>query len=185
MNRARARRAAMLVAAPLLAMAAMPGLVGRPASLILAGLALCVVAAAILAHDLTSFMIPDRYVAAIAVLAIAIHAVSGASAADIAMQIGLALAVGVALYAAGEAYARLRGVQGLGFGDVKLLSACVLLVGIVGVGIQLLLASLAAIVFVVLRSWRKGRRLRARMAIPFGAFLAPAAVLVWAWGPAS
>ena len=74
-------------------------------------------------------------------------------------------------------------MEALGLGDVKLVGASAVLVGPWGVAMQLMLASLAAILFAALRARRKGRRLRASARIPFGTFLAPAAVIVWAWFP--
>jgi len=48
-----------------------------------------------------------------------------------------------------------------------------------------LLAAGAALIFAVIRALRLRRPLRAAARVPFGTFLAPALVIVWAWLPAA
>ena len=183
MTRRPARRYGLLIGTPFLAAVVLPALGGRPVWVLVAGVALCVVAVAIAVHDLTSMLIPDRYTAGLAVIAALALLADDATVETVLMAAALAAAIGAALFAIGLAYSRIRGFDGIGFGDVKLLAASAMLVGPWGIGVQLVLATTAALVFVVIRSVRRGRPLRATTRIPFGAFLAPSAVIVWAWFP--
>lgn len=67
-------------------------------------------------------------------------------------------------------YFRLRNVQGLGLGDVKLLAASGVWIGIAGVPLQLLVASLTAL---CAAGWLKlaGYSIRRQTPLPFGPFL--------------
>jgi len=183
MRRARARRCGLLVGTPFLVAAVLPAVAGRPLWIVLAALCLCVVAVAIAVHDLTTMLIPDLLTVALGALALVVQGLEGWWPSEMVRQAGLALGVAAALLAFSLAYTALRGQTGVGFGDVKLIAASGVLVGVWGVGMQLLLASVAAIAFVLIRAIRLRRPLSGRMRVPFGAFLAPAAVLVWAWLP--
>ncbi len=185
MTRRRARRYGMLIGTPFLAAVVLPALTGRPAWVLVAGAALCLVAVAIALHDLTSMLIPDRYTASLAAIAAFALVADGATPTDVLLAAAIALAIGAGLFAISLAYGWIRGFDGIGFGDVKLLAASAMLVGAWGIGLQLVLATTAALTFVVIRSICRGRRLRATTRIPFGAFLAPSAVIVWAWFPLS
>jgi leader peptidase (prepilin peptidase)/N-methyltransferase len=81
-------------------------------------------------------------------------------------------------------YRRLRGRDGLGLGDAKLLAASGAWVGVTGLPSVLAgaaLAGLAAAGGMMLA----GRRLDRYSALPFGPFLAAATWLVWLFGPIS
>jgi len=183
MTRRRARRYGMLIGTPFLAAVVLPALIDRPTWLLGAGAALCLVAVAIAVHDLTSMLIPDRYTASLAGIGALALVAEGAMPVDVLVAAAGALAIGAGLFAISLAYGWIRGFDGIGLGDVKLLAASAMLVGPWGIGLQLVLATTAALTFVVIRSVRRGRRLRATTRIPFGAFLAPSAVIVWAWFP--
>ena len=171
---------AIAIMACLLAAATLPPMLQESPFRQVAWLMLCALAAAIAIEDLARMLIPDGYTAAIAfvgaALALATHGWAGLGVASIEVAI---LAAGLMLMSL--LYERLRGRSGLGFGDVKLLSASALLIGVWGVGMQILLASVAALVFTALRAARRRRPLKAVTRIPFATFLAPALVLVWAW----
>lgn len=184
MTRRRARRNGLLIGTPFLAAAVLPALAGRPAMLWAVGIALCLLAVAIAVHDLTSMLIPDRYTTGLALAGLLAAWVDGASAYDLMLRLAGAAAIGGVLYAASLAYGRLRGLDGIGLGDVKLIAASAVLVGLSGIGAQVLLATTAALSFVGLRALRRRRWPRATTRIPFGAFLAPAAIIAWAWLPA-
>lgn len=97
---------------------------------------------------------------------------------------GLAAAagwLGFALLA--EAYRRLRGREGLGLGDAKLLAAGGAWVGPAGLPGVLLLASLLGLAEVLLRALRTGAAPAATERIAFGAWLALGLWLVWLYGP--
>ncbi len=86
------------------------------------------------------------------------------------------------LRAVAWAYRRLRGREGLGRGDAKLLAAAGAWVGASGLPSVLAgaaLAALAAVGMAALAGWRVERH----AALPFGPFLAAATWLVWLYGP--
>ncbi|MBX9466033.1 MAG: prepilin peptidase [Aquamicrobium sp.] len=171
---------AIAIMACLLVAATIPPMLGKPPLQQAAWLLLCVLAAAIAIEDLARMLIPDGYTAAIAIVAAALaFTTHGWAGLGVALTEGAILAAGLMLTTL--LYERLRGRSGLGFGDVKLLSASALLVGLWGVGMQILFASVAALTFTALRAGRRRRPLRAVTRIPFATFLAPALVLVWAW----
>ncbi len=178
-----ARRRGALIGAGILALAVLPRLLAQPWWVLIAGLVLCLAAAAIAVEDLARMIIPDRYTVMIALVALLLRLEATADPWAVGVSFAEGLAVGTGMAAISFAYAQLRGRSGIGFGDVKLLGASAMLVGVWGIGLQLLLASTAAALFVIIRSWRKGRPLRAVARVPFGAFLAPSAVIVWAWFP--
>jgi leader peptidase (prepilin peptidase) / N-methyltransferase len=88
--------------------------------------------------------------------------------------IGL-LAGGGILFAIGEAYYRLRGVEGLGMGDVKMLAMIGAFLGWQLMILTLIMASFAgSIIGIALVLTRRGGM---QYALPFGTFLAVGAVL--------
>jgi leader peptidase (prepilin peptidase)/N-methyltransferase len=91
-----------------------------------------------------------------------------------------ALCGGVSLWLVGALYEKATGVPGMGGGDVKLAAMMGAFLGVGGVFGAIFLASLAGSVFGVLLIARgKGGR---RTAIPFGTFLAPAAIALCLFG---
>jgi leader peptidase (prepilin peptidase)/N-methyltransferase len=95
----------------------------------------------------------------------------------------IAAAVGAAaLFLIGWTYERTRGRAGLGMGDVKLAAMLGAFLGIPGLVLTVLLASLVGSALGIgLIALKKGTR---TSALPFGSFLAPAAMVVMIWGPA-
>ncbi|MEW5729902.1 MAG: A24 family peptidase [Pseudomonadota bacterium] len=101
-------------------------------------------------------------------------------AGDTLADRALAAAAGwVAFASLALAYRRLRGVDGLGGGDAKLLAAAGAWVGTAGLPWVVLLAASGGLAVVgalsLAGTWSPGRRL------PFGPFLAAAFLAVW-WG---
>lgn len=91
-----------------------------------------------------------------------------------------ALCGGVSLWLVGTLYERATSVPGMGGGDVKLAAMMGAFLGVGGVFGAIFLASLAGSVFGILLIARgKGSR---RTAIPFGTFLAPAAIALCLYG---
>jgi leader peptidase (prepilin peptidase)/N-methyltransferase len=87
---------------------------------------------------------------------------------------------GASLWLVGHAYERATGVPGMGGGDVKLAAMMGAFLGAAGVFGAIFLASLAGSIFgAVLIARGKGSR---RTAIPFGTFLAPAAIVLLLYG---
>jgi leader peptidase (prepilin peptidase) / N-methyltransferase len=91
-----------------------------------------------------------------------------------------AVAGGASLWLVGAAYERATGVPGMGGGDVKLAAMMGAFLGVWGVFGTIFLASLAGSIFGALLIARgQGSR---RTAIPFGTFLAPAAMVLLLFG---
>jgi leader peptidase (prepilin peptidase)/N-methyltransferase len=91
-----------------------------------------------------------------------------------------AAAGGASLWLVGYVYQRAAGVPGMGGGDVKLAAMMGAFLGAAGVFGAIFLASLAGSVFgAALIASGKGSR---RTAIPFGTFLAPAAMVLLLYG---
>ncbi len=91
-----------------------------------------------------------------------------------------ALAGGGALLGVAWLYRLTTGVEGMGAGDIKLMGMVGLFVGWQGALLTIFLGALAGtIVGLGIVAFRGGNR---RTAVPFGTFLAPAAVAVWLAG---
>lgn len=167
---------AFLLAA-LLAIGASLWAVPWPESLPGAGLG--ALAAAIARTDMREFRIPDIASGAAAGLALA----SAALSFDMTNQVALALARGLvafgAFFAFRELYRRWRGVQGLGFGDVKLAGVAGLWLDLGSFSLCLELACSAALAYIVFRRLFRGEALDPLRRLPFGAFFAPAIWIAW------
>lgn len=77
-------------------------------------------------------------------------------------------------------YRRARGIEGLGFGDIKLAGALAPWLAWPDLPTALFAAVIVALLVTVVASLLARRRLDGAAWIPLGAFLAPAAWLVWA-----
>ncbi len=149
---------------------------------ILAPLALAFAVGWIAWRDAREFIIPDGAAVALAALALGTRlAAEGLGWSVALVAIGDGLACGGALWAIREVYYRLRGHDGLGFGDVKLAAGAGILVGPTGFAVAVLAASLAGLAIVALRAGT-GSRLDGASRIPLGALLAPSTLGVWALG---
>lgn len=134
--------------------------------------------------DLDRFLIPDEASLALAAVGLA-HAALSASA-GVVEALGAAALQGAAAFAAFYAirtgYRAWRGHDGLGFGDVKLAGALGVWLDFTAQAAALQVAAVAALVVVV--AARLAGRMAAGTAVPFGAFMAPAACLVFVAGKA-
>lgn len=93
--------------------------------------------------------------------------------------VGAALGAGI-LWGIGALYKRLRGIEAMGMGDVKMMAFVGAFVGPQGVLFTIFAASLVgAVVGVALIPLRGGSM---RDTLPFGCFLAPAAMAALLWG---
>lgn len=137
---------------------------------LLMGLALC---------DLAAFRLPDALTAALLAVGLALAWQGGALAEGL---IGAGAGAGAFLMIR-LGYAALRGREGLGLGDVKLMAGIGAALGWTALPLVALLAALAAMAVTVAR----GRAKAGDVEIPFGAYLAAAAGALWvlaAWGGA-
>jgi prepilin signal peptidase PulO-like enzyme (type II secretory pathway) len=134
--------------------------------------------------DLERFELPDLGNLAVAVLGLAwIAAQAGPPMALLHAAPRLATAA-ACLWAVKWTYARLRGFEGLGWGDMKLGAAGAVWLDWPQMPIALLIAAVAGILVVAGRGMLTSTPVRAASAIPFGAFLAPSIWLVWFVGRA-
>jgi leader peptidase (prepilin peptidase)/N-methyltransferase len=130
-------------------------------------------------QDMRDFTIPDGPLVAIAVLGAALRLATTFDPSGESLAVGIdALLCGGALLAIREGFYRIKGFDGLGFGDVKLAAAGGMLVGTEGFAHALLAASALGLALVLILSLR--RRMPPLDRLPFGAFLAPACGIVWA-----
>jgi leader peptidase (prepilin peptidase)/N-methyltransferase len=136
-----------------------------------ASVALLFLASILLAWvDLRRGLIPDWLNLAIACAGLArAAALDGLAAALIAGCEGIT--IGVLAWSLRWLYFKLRNYQGLGLGDVKLLAASGVWVGIAGVPVQLLIASLTALAAAGCLHIA-GRTMTRQTRLPFGPFLA-------------
>jgi leader peptidase (prepilin peptidase)/N-methyltransferase len=81
------------------------------------------------------------------------------------------LIIGAVVFALRWLYFRLRGHHGLGLGDVKLLAASTVWIGVAGIPMQLLVGSVTALIAAVALHVT-GRTMTRQTALPFGPFLA-------------
>ncbi|MEJ8574474.1 A24 family peptidase [Microbaculum marinum] len=180
---ARRQLAAAAIGAAAGAAAAAPLL---PASHVFGSAVLCAAMAAIAYDDALRLRVPDRWVYGALVTGIAWNVVL-----RLRSEYGLPAAVGIPLLSAivcggaflavREAFYRLRGVDGLGFGDVKLAAAGGAWLGWEAFAFAVVVAAAGALGFVGAAALR-GRRWDASRRLAFGAFLAPAIWAVWiAW----
>jgi leader peptidase (prepilin peptidase)/N-methyltransferase len=132
-------------------------------------------------HDERTFLIPDRLVLLLCVLAAVFHALSDPHQLP-QLAAAAAFAFGF-LWLVGAAYKALRGQPGLGLGDAKLLGAAGLLLGAQGLLGTILWAVTTALalcaVLILLRRLAPDKGAR----VAFGSHLAFGAWMVWLWGP--
>ena len=128
------------------------------------------------AVDARSMILPDALTLALALGGVAASLALGEP--PLSDALGGALAGGGFLALVSAGYRALRGVEGLGFGDVKLVAAGGLWTGWQGLPPVVLTASVGALVFIFAQAARHGGLERGRR-IPFGPFLAAGIALTW------
>lgn len=129
--------------------------------------------------DLRTMLLPD--VLTLPLLAIGLT-VTGAARPDALADHMLAAALGyLSLSAVAWSYRRLRGRDGLGMGDAKLLGAIGAWLGLGELPFALLLAACAGLAAAA-GAALAGKRMTAATAIPFGPFLALSGWLLWLYG---
>jgi len=150
---------------------------------VMASAVLCAAMAAIALEDSLRFRVPDPWVygalAAGLVWSIAERLEAGEGIATAAGTVVIAAAVcGGAFWAVREGFFRLRGIDGLGLGDVKLAAAGGAWLGWDLFAAAVFVAAVGAIAFVAAAMLRQGNWMPGRR-LAFGAFLAPAIWAVW------
>lgn len=136
------------------------------ASLILLGLA-CVWLAWI---DLRDGIIPDWLNLLVAATGV-VRMATLAGWTTMVTALGEGVLIGAAVWLLRWLYFKWRKVQGLGLGDVKLLAASAVWIGVAGVPMQLLVASVTALAAAGLIQMSK-RTVTRQTALPFAPFLA-------------
>ena len=127
--------------------------------------------------DLKTFLLPDILNAGVLLLAALMVGMTRADAWVMHVA-GAALGYGL-LWAVETAYRRLRGHDGLGRGDAKLLGALGMWVGALGLAPVLLIASLSGLVAALVLAWKDGRGVSGQSAIAFGPWIALGGFAVW------
>jgi leader peptidase (prepilin peptidase)/N-methyltransferase len=133
--------------------------------------------------DLRHFIIPDVLslpALPLGVLANVLVTHDGDWQAGLADGIAGALIGGGVFLSLRLIYSRLRSIEGLGLGDVKLAAVAGAWLGPALLAPACLAAALAAIAAVLLQAILKpGRRIDTRAHIPFGSFIAPTVLVFW------
>jgi prepilin signal peptidase PulO-like enzyme (type II secretory pathway) len=140
------------------------------------GLVLLALLAAMAAIDWRRQIIPDELNAALALCGLAFRWLSDGGLPVAALLCGIATFL--ALWAFSAAFRRLRGMVGLGFGDVKMAGAAAIWISPWNLPILLLSACVAALVFAALAAVA-GRSLGRLTRITFGPFIGLGLVITW------
>jgi leader peptidase (prepilin peptidase) / N-methyltransferase len=138
---------------------------------------LCVLCAALAWIDIRYGIIPDWLNLAIAGLGLVKIITIGDPYSGIE-AIGEAAVIGGTFWLLRRLYFAVRGVQGLGLGDVKFLGAAGIWVGIAGIPVVLLVATMTALACVGVAQL-SGRALTAQTSMSFGPFLAAGLLLTF------
>lgn len=136
----------------------------------------------IMVIDSRQFLIPDALsLPAIVIgLAYAVAASSGAAEEVLMERLAAVAIAGGIFYGLRRVYMLMRGVEGLGLGDVKLAMAAGAWVGLSALPNTCLLATLSALLAIAFRAVsRRSGEINLKTAVPFGSFIAPAIVAVW------
>lgn len=132
--------------------------------------------------DARTFLLPDvvTYGALVCGIALAPIALSFTASPHPWSAIGSALlqagGTALVLYAVRVAYAKYRGIEGIGLGDVKLAAAIGAWLPLEAIPYCFLLATVAALLLVALK---QPRQIRGDVKLPFGACLCPALWLIF------
>jgi leader peptidase (prepilin peptidase)/N-methyltransferase len=160
------------VAASLVAIPGLDGLLG-------AFLAALMLAIAII--DAERYIIPNELTGAAVVLALLRAGLVGPDADGWAVLWAVSRAAAIALpfLALMIGYRRWRGRDGLGLGDIKLAAVAGVWLGLVTIFVAIELAALSALGAYLLNAAIRKRPLRGTAFLPFGTFLAPAIWIGW------
>ena len=173
------------------ALAALASVWAAPGGRGMLGAALALITTAIAAVDLRRYVIPDEFTwgglafGLVFILAGVLLALVQAAALEDEPLAAIAVAAVRGLLLAGlffllrTIYARVRGREGIGLGDVKLAGMAGAWLDLDVIPFAIAIAALAALAVIATRQRVLGRPLRAASRVPFGAFFAPAIWLAW------
>jgi leader peptidase (prepilin peptidase) / N-methyltransferase len=136
---------------------------------------LCVLCAILAWIDIREGIIPDWLNLAIAGLGL-LRILVTADLSTAVEAIGEAAVIGAVFWLLRRLYFAFRGIQGLGLGDVKFLAAAGIWVGVAGIPILLLVATITALACAGVAQL-SGRALTAQTSLSFGPFLAAGLLL--------
>ena len=139
---------------------------------------LCLLSGVLAWIDIRHGIIPDWLNATIAGLGLSKAVVAGGVLAGLD-AVCEGAAIGVVFWLLRRLYFAFRKIQGLGLGDVKFLAAAGLWIGVAGLPILLVVATLTALACAGVMQLA-GRQLTGQTSISFGPFLAIG--LLFAWG---
>ena len=173
--------------------AVVAGLAAMAASIVLVagvvgwlGAALAAIMLAIADIDARRFIIPDELNTVAFALGLAQALAFGAADGEVATELALAVlragVLALMFYTLRLFYARMRGREGLGLGDVKLAAVAGIWLDWNAMPISIEIAALSALAAFAVRHHVRGRPLRATTRLPFGLFFAPAIWLGWLIG---
>jgi leader peptidase (prepilin peptidase)/N-methyltransferase len=167
--------AAVAVGALWISLAVAPGMNG------VAGAALAGICLAIAVVDYRQMIVPDELNASALVVGLGAAGLnsSGAPFGSILEAVVRAAAMFAVFFAFRSLYRRLRGVEGMGFGDVKLAAAAGAWLDWPLLPLAVDFAALAALAAVVLASLQ-GRKPDLTAKMPFGVYFAPSIWVCWA-----
>lgn len=139
--------------------------------------------AVITVSDLRHFIIPDAISLPSILVGIAanIMVFGGGWGPGLEESLWGALIGGGSLYLIRAAYFWLRGIEGLGLGDVKLAVVAGVWLGPGLLAPACLMATLSALFAVLMIKLASPGKLSPRLQLPFGAFIAPSILLIWAF----
>lgn len=169
---------AFAVAATVVAMLLLP-----PAAALATGI-LALMMSLITLIDMKHYIIPDLLslpAVPIGMLANAVVFHGGDWAAGVTESSLGAVLAGGSFYLLRAVWFRLRSVEGLGLGDVKLAAAAGAWLGPALLAPACLAATLAGLAAVLVMLMLPGRRVALADHIPFGSFIAPVILLFWIW----
>lgn len=133
--------------------------------------------------DLDRFVLPDQANMALAAVGWLWIATLPDPIQGVLHSIERAMVVAACLVGLKWFYAKLRSIEALGWGDVKLAAAGAIWLDWPQLPLALLIAALAGLGVVVARG-SLANAIRTSAVLPFGAFLAPSIWLVWLFGRA-
>ncbi|MDH5750657.1 MAG: A24 family peptidase, partial [Rhodospirillales bacterium] len=133
------------------------------------------------AADARHFMLPDKLTLPLIVAGLAF---SYAHAPSFLFHHILGAAIGFTIfYAVSYCYRKIRGREGLGLGDAKLMAGAGAWLGWGGLPSVVLWGGFSALIWAIGRGFVSGNKLTGDTALPFGPFLTLGIWLVWLYGP--